>query len=63
MTITGTLNAFHGKDFSNLNTNRTRSPEVTITRTTRGHQRKLEDFPALGDNSGPGSSTVTFSVK
>lgn len=39
-----------------------RAPEVTITRS-RPQQRTLEDFPALGEPSTSGASTLRFSVK
>lgn len=41
-----------------------RAPEVTITSSSRPQQNKnVEDFPALGEPSTSGTSTLRFSVK
>lgn len=63
-------NAFREEDFPKLGggggATNFRAPEVTITRSTRPQQtqnRAVEDFPALGEPSTSGTSTLRFSVK
>lgn len=62
VTITGKVNTFQTKDFSNI-AGFSKAPEVTITRTVKGKslQKNDQNFPALGESSG--GSTVRLSVK
>lgn len=78
VTTTSRGNAFRKEDFPQLggsgaggsggmstSASTFRAPEVTITRSSRPQQNKnnAEDFPALGEPSTSGTSTLRFSVK
>lgn len=77
VTTTSRGNAFRKEDFPQLggsggagggmsaSASSFRAPEVTITRSSRPQQNKnnAEDFPALGEPSTSGTSTLRFSVK